>query len=93
MKLHVGNLSPRVTEDELVNLFGRYGVVIGVQVEWTKRAGRSGGIAILHMNLTEGMIAARELNGRPFRSRRLYITLMGDTESGSHRIPVEAQSA
>ena len=78
MKLHVGNLSPKVTESEIEQLFGQYGPVFGVEIEWSRRAGRSGGVAVVEMNLSEAMRAARELGGRPFHNRRLYITLMGD---------------
>jgi RNA-binding proteins (RRM domain) len=77
MKLHIGNLSPKVTEDELKQLFSQFGNPTIIDIEWSRWAGRSGGVAIVEMNLTDAMIAARELNGRPFHSRRLYITLMG----------------
>jgi len=82
MNLHVGNLSPKVTEEEIKELFSQFGTVSNVSLEWTKRAGRSGGTAIVQMHLTEAMTAARQLNNRPFRSRRLYISLMGDATTG-----------
>src|SRR4051812_8697891 len=94
MKIHVGNLSPKVTQEELNELFAKYGKVKSCELEWTRRAGRSGGKAILEMNLTEAMTAAKQLNGRPFRSRRLYITLMGDVATGRNfDVSAEAKSA
>lgn len=78
MKLHITNLSPRVTEAELKNLIGKYGTVLGIEITWSRQAGRVSGIAIVDMHVVEALAAARQLNGKAFRSRRLYITLMGE---------------
>ena len=77
MKLHIANLSPKVTETCLRQLFGQYGLVQSLELKWTQSPDHTGGTAIIEMLLTDALTAARELNARPFRNRRLYITLMG----------------
>jgi len=81
MRLHISNLSPTTTEVELKLLFGKYGTVLKAEIEWRRKAGKSSGVAIVDMNMADAMVAARELSGRAFRSRRLYITLMRDVRA------------
>ena len=77
MRLHVANLSPKITEPELRRVFGQFGEVLGVELTWRRSAGRTSGTAIVEMNPVQGLAAARALNQQPLRHRRLYITLMG----------------
>ena len=78
MKLHVANLSPRVDEDELKRLFGRYGEVASISLSRSRQLGRATGTAVVEMLPADAMAAARELNGRPFHNRHLYITPLED---------------
>lgn len=76
IKLHVTNLAPHVTEGQLRELFERFGMVFGLKLSWSSRLGRVSGSAVIEMNETTAAQAAKELNGRAFRHRRIYITLM-----------------
>ena len=80
MKLHVANLSPRVTEQQLQQLLAPFGQVLNIELNWVETAGRSAGSAIIEMHTTEGMTAVKELNGRAFRNRRVYITPISDAK-------------
>jgi RNA recognition motif-containing protein len=84
MKVHVANLSNKVTEEQLQQYFARYGEVSEVNISWSHSLGRVVGAAVVDMPFANGLVAARELNGKPFRGRALYITVMADTMS-AHR--------
>jgi RNA recognition motif-containing protein len=79
MKLHVSNLSPRITEEQLTKIFSEYGHVQNAEIIWSRAAGRVSGIAFVEMGVTDGIVAAKELTGKAIRNRRIYITLMGET--------------
>jgi RNA recognition motif-containing protein len=81
MKLHVTNLSPKITNNDLRSLFGKYGFLLGSEIEWNQKAGRTSGTAIIEMDYTGAQNAIRALNGRAFRNRRLYITPIVDSVS------------
>jgi RNA recognition motif-containing protein len=83
MRLHVANLSPKVTEQQLQQLFAPFGQVLNIQVNWVETAGRTAGSAIVEMHSTEAMAAITELNGRAFRNRRLYITPISDDKANT----------
>jgi len=63
MKLHLANLSPKVTEQELEKIFLQYGEVFNIEVTWVRSVGRTVGSAIIEMNIKDGLEAARALNG------------------------------
>jgi RNA recognition motif-containing protein len=86
MKLHVANLSPKVTEQQLQQLFAPFGQVLNIQINWIESAGRTAGSAIVEMHATEAMAAVNELNRRAFRNRRLYITPIADSKAESANI-------
>jgi len=89
MKLHIANLSPKVTEQQLELLFAPFGKVLGIEMNWVESAGRTAGSAVVEMHHSEAMAALKELNGRPFRNRRLYITPIND----SQKDPLKAKKA
>ena len=82
MKLHIANLSDRVSEEQLYEHFAPYGEVLKIEIVWTRRVGRTFGSAIIEMPVGEGLAAARALNGQAFCGRSLYITLMGNHQNG-----------
>ena len=86
MKIHVANLSPKITEQELEKLFAESGQVLGVELKWNERAGRMTGDAVVDMHAYEAMAAMKRLNGRAFRNRRLYITPIHVTQKDDHAI-------
>lgn len=77
MKLHAANLSPRVTEQRLKDVFETYGQVLDLELHLSNRFGRAFGYALVEMNFTEGLCAARTLNGQVLLNRRMYIWVCG----------------
>ena len=76
MKLYVTNISPRITEKSLKNLFSRHGPVRNIQLSKLKRAGSTTGVAMPEMNPEDAMVAIGALNGHPSNNRRLYISVL-----------------
>ena len=93
MKLHVGNLSPKVTEEQLQSIFSKYGQVLSMQLSWTSRAGRTGGAAIIEMFPAPAMEAVSALNGKAVRNRRLYVTpITGEMVSNGNGHKLETRN-
>ena len=74
MKLHVANLSPSVSEHHLQELFSRFGPILDIKIFWSHSLGRACGTGVIEMHTAQALAAAKGLNGRPFRHRRLYVT-------------------
>ncbi|HKR84379.1 MAG TPA: RNA-binding protein [Terriglobales bacterium] len=72
--IFVGNLNFNVVEDDLRQLFGRYGQVDRVALMTERDTGRSRGFAFVEMaNTAEGEKAIAELNGSDFSGRTLNV--------------------
>ncbi|HXU15423.1 MAG TPA: RNA-binding protein [Terriglobales bacterium] len=72
--IFVGNLNFNVVEDDLRQLFGRYGQVDRVALMTERDTGRSRGFAFVEMaNTEEGEKAIAELNGSDFSGRTLNV--------------------
>ena len=67
--LFVGNLASATTDDDLKELFGRYGEVASAGVVMDRNTSRSRGFALVEMNsgANEAMVGVNGLavNGRP----------------------------
>ncbi|MBN1248307.1 MAG: RNA-binding protein [Anaerolineae bacterium] len=74
MRIYVGNLSYRATEEELTELFAAYGEVAEVRVITDRETGRSRGFAFVEMpNEAEGKAAIEGLNEKDHQGRTLRI--------------------
>lgn len=63
-KLYVGKLPYETTEEELRELFGRFGTVESVHLISDRETGRSRGFGFVEMSSEEeGQAAIKELNG------------------------------
>lgn len=75
MNIYVGNLSFKVTEQELEELFGEFGTVSSVKIITDRETGRSRGFGFVEMSSNdEGQVALDELNGRELLGRFLKIS-------------------
>jgi len=73
-KLHVTNLSPGVTNPELVRLFAAHGPVLAARVTTFPRSGRSTGGAIVDMGSeAAGDAAIEALDGRDLAGRPMGV--------------------
>jgi RNA recognition motif-containing protein len=74
MKLYVGNLSYRMSEDELRTAFEAHGRVSSASVVMDRETGRSKGFAFVEMpDDAEGEAAMRALNGKDVGGRPLRV--------------------
>ena len=74
-KLYIGNLSFKVGNDELTELFGQAGKVESVKVVTDSATGRSRGFAFVEMQSPEDAQAAiDQLNGKEFEGRNLTVS-------------------
>ncbi len=74
MKIYVGNLNYRTTEDEINQLFSDFGEVKSVQIISDKMSGRSKGFAFVEMeDDTEAKEAIEALNETEFAQRNLVV--------------------
>lgn len=66
--IYLGNLSPKITEQQLMEIFGRYGPLASIKIMWPrseeeKQRGRNCGF-VAYMSRTDAERALRCLNGR-----------------------------
>ncbi|MDZ7361245.1 MAG: RNA-binding protein [candidate division KSB1 bacterium] len=74
MKIFVGNLSRRVTQDAVQQLFETFGQVAAVEVIRDKFSGESKGFAFVEMpSKTEAQAAMEGLNGRDMDGKALTV--------------------
>jgi RNA recognition motif-containing protein len=74
MKIFVGNLSRRVTQDALLQLFETFGQVAGVEIIKDKFSGESKGFGFVEMpSKSEAQAAMTGLNGREVDGKSLTV--------------------
>jgi cold-inducible RNA-binding protein len=73
-KLYVGNLSYKITENDLQDLFAQHGPVTEVNLMMDKMTGKPRGFAFVTMAAKEGSDAAiKALNGAEWEGRALTV--------------------
>ena len=83
MNLYVGNLSYRLTEDELKEAFEEFGRVASCTIIKNKMTGESKGFGFLEMpERSEAEAAITSLNGRDLKGRKLNVNEARPRESG-----------
>src|SRR4051794_34401760 len=84
MNLYVGNLSYRLTEDELRQAFEEFGQVSSCTIIKDKVTGQSKGFGFLEMpERSEAEAAINNLNGRDLMGRKLSVNEARPRESGA----------
>jgi RNA recognition motif-containing protein len=74
MNLYVGNLSYRMTEDQLQQVFEEFGQVSSCTIIKDKTTGQSKGFGFLEMpNDSEARAAIAGLNGKDVQGRKLQV--------------------
>lgn len=74
MKIYVGNLSYKTTENDLRSVFEAYGAVESVNVIVDRETGRSKGFGFVEMpNREEAEKVIQELDGQPLNERTVTV--------------------
>src|SRR5262245_55938548 len=86
MTIFVGNMPWAMIEEDLHQLFNRYGLVASVRIATDRTTGRSRGFGFVEMpNAAEAEAAIAGLNGTPWEGRPLTVNESrpreGDTRS------------
>lgn len=79
-KLYVGNLPYSLTEDELRDLFVKYGEIISASIITDKFSGRSKGFGFVEFESEEQAKAATELDGQDLKGRPLKVNIAREKE-------------
>jgi len=73
-KIYVGNLSYKVTEDDLKDLFGEFGTVTEINVITDRETGRPRGFAFVEMDSDDDATKAiNSLNGKTLQDREIVV--------------------
>jgi len=83
MNIYVANINFKSSEDDLKELFGRYGEITSVKILTDKVTGRSRGFGFVEMpNDDEGRNAINQLNGSEYFQRNLVVNEAKQREEG-----------
>lgn len=87
MNIYVGNLSYKVSDQELMEIFSEFGEVISAKVIKDRESGRSKGFGFVEMaNESEAQKAINELDGSEINSRTVKVNKARPKEKvGSRR--------
>ncbi|XP_057656259.1 U2 snRNP-associated SURP motif-containing protein [Diorhabda carinulata] len=75
--LYLGNLNPKITEQQLMELFGRYGPLASIKIMWPrsdeeKARGRNCGF-VAYMSRKDGERALKNLNGKDIQGYEMKL--------------------
>jgi cold-inducible RNA-binding protein len=73
MRIFIGNLSYRTTEDQLADLFSQIGEVRSATIITDRDTGRSRGFAFVEMDQDAGMRAIEQFNGTELDGRTINV--------------------
>lgn len=86
MNIYVGNLSYKVEENELRQIFEEYGEVASVKIITDKYSGRSKGFAFIEMNDEEqAKKAIEELNQKEIDGRQIIVNVARPRRTDNNR--------
>ncbi len=81
MKLYVGNLAYNISDDQLRDVFARYGTPSSARVIVDRGSGQSKGFGFVEFDDEEQAKAALALNGTEFSGRKLTVNEARPRES------------
>lgn len=86
MNIYVGNLSYKMTDDDLEKLFSSFGSVSASKIVIDRETGRSKGFGFVEMpNQGEGDEAIRQLDGKEIEGRNIKVNVAKPKEEKPRR--------
>lgn len=86
MNIYVGNLSYKMTDEDLGKLFNTYGAVSESKIVIDRETGRSKGFGFVEMpNQAEGDEAIRQLDGKEIEGRSIKVNVAKPKEDKPRR--------
>ena len=74
--IFVSNLSPEVDEEQIRELFIRYGEIYSLNLITQYKTGKSKGICFVEINPDDADDAIKALDGRELEGREIYVRLL-----------------
>jgi RNA recognition motif-containing protein len=85
-KLFIGNLSFKVTEQQLEEIFSQAGSVVSVAIPTDRETGRKKGFAFVEMQTqAEAEAAVKQFNGQTIEGRQIAVNPSQPKEGGAKR--------
>jgi len=86
MNIYVGNLSYKMTDEDLRKLFGGFGAVSESKIVIDRETGRSKGFGFVEMpNQSEGDEAIKQLDGKEIDGRNIKVNVAKPKEDRPRR--------
>ncbi len=86
MNIYVGNLSYKMTDEDLRKLFSDFGTVAESKIVTDRDTGRSKGFGFVEMpNQAEGEEAIKQLNGKEIEGRSINVNIAKPKEDKPRR--------
>ncbi|PKL17400.1 MAG: RNA-binding protein [Spirochaetae bacterium HGW-Spirochaetae-5] len=86
MNIYVGNLSYKMTDEDLGNLFNTFGSVSESKIVIDRETGRSKGFGFVEMpNQAEGDEAIKQLDGKEIEGRSIKVNVAKPKEDKPRR--------
>lgn len=83
--LYVGNLSYRMTEDGLKDIFAQYGDVTSAKIITDRETGRSRGFGFVEIDAENAQNAVEALDGKEIEGRSLKVNEARERKSNNKR--------
>jgi RNA recognition motif-containing protein len=86
MNIYVSNISFHTSEDDLKNLFSKFGAVTSAKIIMDRETNESRGFGFIEMqSAEEGNKAIEGLNGKEIEGRALSVSVARERENGGGR--------
>lgn len=84
-KIYLGNLSFRITEEELENIFSEYGDIVSVNLIKDRDTGRLKGFGFIEFETEEQAKAALVMDGKEIQGRTTKVNMAREQQQRSPR--------
>ena len=78
--IFISNLSPGLDEEQIRELFIRYGEVHSLNLITHHKTGKSKGVCFVDMNPDDADTVIKALDGKDFKGQKIYLRLLKEEE-------------
>jgi RNA recognition motif-containing protein len=86
MNMYISNLSFHTTDDNLRELFQKFGIVISAKVVTDRVSGRSRGFGFVEMSDADGQVAMEKLHNKEIEGRPMSVSVAKPKPKGDQKI-------
>ncbi len=81
-KIFVGNLSFKVDEQELQNVFGKFGEITEIKIPTDRESGRARGFAFITFESQQAAQESLSMDGKELNERAMRVNMATDKKEG-----------